>query len=92
MCRPRFGALRALARAALAALWTRSNTDKQERALYRQAVGALPARQREIFLLHRVEDLSLAEIARRLDMPVRDVEREFAQALLAIARALEPRP
>lgn len=60
------------------------------RRSYRAAVAALPDLQRDIFIHHRVDDLSIAEIALRLDLPAAEVEQHFADALLAIARAVEP--
>ena len=47
---------------------------EQLRALYRSAVAALPERTREVFLLHRVEELSYREISDRLGIGVRTVE------------------
>jgi DNA-directed RNA polymerase specialized sigma24 family protein len=84
--------LLARARSALPAICSRSGPDTCARELYRHAVATLAPRQREIFLLHRVDELSIAEIALRLDMPPRAVEREFAEALLAITRTIDPPP
>lgn len=45
------------------------------------AIDAMPPRRREVFLLHRVDDLTYAQIARRLDVSVRVVEKHFALAM-----------
>ena len=58
---------------------------------YEAAVGALPARTREVFLLHRVAGLRYGEIADRLTISVRTVEWHIAEALLRIRRALDQR-
>jgi len=91
MLRSLVRALRARLGTALTAVSAPSDEGDATRSRYRRAVSALPARQREIFRLHRIDGLTLAEIAQRLDMPSSDVEREFAAALLAIARTVEPR-
>ena len=83
-------AVRARLRSILIARRRGGRLDVMVHERYRQAVEALPPRQRDIFRLHRVRDLSIAEIAAGLEMPPREVEREFAEALLAIARAVEP--
>lgn len=56
---------------------------------YRIAVAALPAKTREIFLLHRVDDLSYREIAQRLNLSIKAIEYHIASALKHINRALE---
>jgi len=56
---------------------------------YRRAVDALPPRTRQVFLLHRVEELSYRDIARQLEISVRTVEWHVAQALLHIDKAIE---
>lgn len=58
-------------------------------ARYREAVATLPPRMREVFLLHRVEELAYREIAERLGIGIRTVEWHFAEAMLRLARALE---
>ncbi|WP_199192760.1 sigma factor-like helix-turn-helix DNA-binding protein [Allosphingosinicella deserti] len=52
------------------------------------ALATLPPRTREVFLLHRVADLAYPDIAERLDVDVRVVERELAEALFLIDVAL----
>ncbi|HVN41791.1 MAG TPA: RNA polymerase sigma factor [Steroidobacteraceae bacterium] len=60
-------------------------------------IEALPARCREVFVLRRIDDLSMAEIADRLGLSVSTVEKHLAKAIalvtrgLAAAGAVEPR-
>jgi RNA polymerase sigma-70 factor (ECF subfamily) len=61
----------------------------QVRQLYQDAVAALPARTREVFLLHRVEELRYKQIAARLGIGVRTVEWHIAEAIVRIGRALD---
>lgn len=51
-------------------------------------IQALPPRQREVFLLNRVHDLSYKEIAERLDISVKTVERHMAEALKFLRKHL----
>lgn len=60
----------------------------QMRERYRAAVAALPARMREVFVLHRVEDLSYRDIAERLEISVRTVEWHIAEAITRIDKEL----
>jgi RNA polymerase sigma-70 factor (ECF subfamily) len=43
-----------------------------------EAVAVMPRKQREIFLAHRLDDMSYAEIASRTGLSVRQVERQMA--------------
>ena len=61
----------------------------QLRRRYRKAVSTLPDVQRTVFSLHRVDDLSIAEIAARLHISTPEVEQHLAAALLAIATAVD---
>ena len=61
---------------------------EQMRERYRDAVAGLPPRMREVFTLHRVEELSYKEIAERLDIGVRTVAWHIAEALVRIDREL----
>jgi len=45
------------------------------------AIDAMPPKRREVFLLHRVDDLTYAQIARRLDVSIKTVEKHFALAM-----------
>lgn len=62
---------------------------EQLRERYRAAVSALPARTREVFLLHRVDGLDYKEIAARLGMSYRTAEWHVAEAIVRIGRDLE---
>lgn len=54
----------------------------------RRAFDALPERTRKVFWLHRVDDLSYAQIAERLGIPIEEVQTEIANALYGIDRLL----
>jgi RNA polymerase sigma-70 factor (ECF subfamily) len=57
--------------------------------LYRKALDELPDRTREIFLLHRVEDLTYKAIGARLGVSIPTVQYHVARALAHIDAALE---
>jgi RNA polymerase sigma-70 factor (ECF subfamily) len=57
-----------------------------------QAILTLPRRTRDIFIAHRVHDLSYDEIAARTGLSVRQVQRHMAKAILGIDHALEGPP
>ncbi|MFA6118227.1 MAG: sigma factor-like helix-turn-helix DNA-binding protein [Sphingomonas sp.] len=54
----------------------------------RRAFDALPERTRKVFWLHRVDDLSYAQIAERLGITIEEVQTEIANALYGIDRLL----
>jgi RNA polymerase sigma-70 factor (ECF subfamily) len=54
----------------------------------RTAVGALPERRREIFVLHRVNGLSYAQIASVLGISAKTVENQMGRALHQLRKAL----
>ena len=56
---------------------------------YREAVAALPPRTREVFLLHRVDEVGYADIAEQLGISIGTVRWHMAQAILRIGEALE---
>lgn len=62
---------------------------KDELAILRAAVAALPERCREVFILSRFEGLSYAEIATRLGITTKTVENHMGRAILACRAALE---
>jgi RNA polymerase sigma-70 factor (ECF subfamily) len=62
---------------------------EQMRHRYREVVASLPDRMREVFVLHRVEELSYKEIAARLDISVRTVEWHIAEAIVRISKGLD---
>lgn len=53
------------------------------------AVLRLRPRTREIFMAHRVEGLSYAEIAQRTGLSVKGVEKQMSKAIAAIDRTLD---
>jgi RNA polymerase sigma factor (sigma-70 family) len=56
------------------------------------AFAKLPPFTQSVFLAHRLDDLSYAEIATITGASVRRIEREMARALVAIDRALSEQP
>ena len=56
---------------------------------YRTAVDALPPRTREVFLLHRGDELRYRDIAARLGITVAAVEYHMSRALAHLDRTLE---
>jgi DNA-directed RNA polymerase specialized sigma24 family protein len=56
----------------------------EDRELVREALSRLPQRQREVILLRYFEDLSEAEIARRLGCAPGTVKSSAARALRAL--------
>lgn len=55
---------------------------------YRAAVDTLPAKTRQVFLLHRAEELPYRQIAEQLGISVRTVEWHIAQAVVRIGKSL----
>lgn len=62
---------------------------KELMTAYAAAVAALTPRTREVFLLHRVEELRYREIAERLGITVATVEYHMARALAELDKALD---
>jgi len=58
-------------------LWTKTELDE----LIQKAIDKLPPRCREIFLLSRIENLKIAEIAEKLNLSGRTVETQISKAL-----------
>lgn len=56
------------------------------------AFAKLPPFTRSVFLAHRLDDLSYAEIATITGVSILRIEREMARAIVAIDRALQPGP
>lgn len=50
------------------------------------AIGALPDGQREVFLMNRIDKLKYKEIAERLDLSVKAVEKRMHKALVALRK------
>lgn len=55
------------------------------------ALANMPRNQRQIFLAHRLDGMSFAEIARRTGLSQRQVERRMARALAKLDKQLEGR-
>jgi len=55
---------------------------------YRRALDELPARTREAFLLHRVDELTYKEIGERLEISIPTVQYHVARALAHLDAAL----
>lgn len=64
--------------------------DRDALARVEQAVAHLNRRTREIFLLHRVEGLTYAEIADEVGMSVKGVKKQMAKALFELRRDVGP--
>lgn len=72
--------------------------DPHERALIgreqllavREALNALPAKTRHVFLLHRFHSYTYEEIAAQIGLSRRSVEYQISLALNAISEALDP--
>lgn len=65
---------------------------RQRLALLQRAIDGLPEKQREAFLLYRFEELPHEEIARRMNISVRMVERHLQLALLHCKRQVQGDP
>lgn len=50
----------------------------------RSAIDALPTGQREVFLMSRIDDLKYKEIAERLDIGIKAVEKRMHKALVSL--------
>ena len=61
---------------------------KELETVYRNSLSALPAQRRLIFQLHRSEQLSYKEIARRLDISPKTVENQIGAALKQLRGAM----
>ncbi len=53
------------------------------------AIVNMPKRQRDIFLAHRVHDMSYGEIADRTGLTPRQVERQMAKAIYKLAKQMD---
>jgi RNA polymerase sigma-70 factor (ECF subfamily) len=68
------------------------NPDPELLKKLERAMLKLPRPTREIFLAHRLDDMSYQEIADRTGLSVREVERHMARAICAIDRSLNGPP
>ena len=53
------------------------------------AIGALTENQRIVFLMNRIDDLTYKEIAKRLDLSVKAVEKRMHNALEALRQIID---
>ncbi|NMN06755.1 MULTISPECIES: RNA polymerase sigma factor [unclassified Novosphingobium] len=58
----------------------------QMRERYRVAIDGLPPRTKEVYLLHRVEELGYRQIAEQLSISIRTVEWHVAEAIVRIGK------
>lgn len=65
------------------------NDDAEFRRRYEKAFAAIPRKQREIFLAHRLDDMPYDEIASRTGLTVRQVERQIAKALYKLCKQMD---
>mgnify|MGYP002388435680 CR=1 FL=1 len=77
--------VRAWIRVKLDVLPSSQTADKRR---YRAAVADLPELTRQVFLAHRVDDLSNEEIARNMSIDLEDVRIHISKALLLISEHL----
>ncbi len=59
-------------------------------AKYELALSQLPKKQRVVFLMSRMESLKYREIAERLDISVKAVEKRMNGALTTLRKVLQP--
>jgi len=69
-----------------------NDDDAALRRRYRNAVDALPRKQREIFLAHLLRDQSYQQIAEARRLTIRQVERHIAKALYKIGKQIDGDP
>ncbi|MGB9500411.1 MAG: RNA polymerase sigma factor [Dissulfuribacterales bacterium] len=61
---------------------------RRRQKLVQKALTELSPRCREVFILHRFEDLTYREIAKRLDISPKIVENHLAKAILHLRKSL----
>jgi RNA polymerase sigma factor (sigma-70 family) len=61
---------------------------RQRLSIVEQAIRSMEPRRRTVFVLHRIHELSYAEISRRLRMPETTVKRLVAAAIVDCERSL----
>lgn len=62
-------------------------TERLRRAL--EVIDAMPTRRRQAFLLHRIDGLSYLEIARKMGVSIKGVEKHLATAMLQLVREMQ---
>ena len=63
--------------------------DRERLAQFTAALDSLPPRMGEAFILHRFEEMTYREIARRMGVSVRTVEHFVSRAMRRIHASLE---
>lgn len=58
------------------------------KAMYETALADLPEKQRTVFLMSRMEEMTYREIAERLELGVKAVEKRMSQALQSLKQAM----
>ena len=66
----------------------RHGIDADERRRFKAAFAKLPWIQREIFILHRLHDLSYAEIGCLMGLSERYIERQMAKAIAKLVKQM----
>lgn len=61
---------------------------RESLSVVEQAIDNLPARAREVFVMHRIDGMTYSEIARTLAISVSAVEKNMARALTALTLEL----
>lgn len=61
---------------------------KQLKQTYELALGQLPEKQRTVFLMSRIDELKYADIAQRLDISIKTVEKRMSSALFYLRKVL----
>ena len=59
------------------------------KTLYEKTLANLPEKQREVFLMSRLEELTYKEIAERLEIGVKAVEKRMSLALGELKKAIK---
>lgn len=65
---------------------------REQCAILLEAIASLPGKCREVFLLRKVDELSYGEIAHRLGIAEKTVQRHLVKAMLHCHQRLENRP
>lgn len=70
-------------------LSTNSLEYQELKTLYEKTLANLPEKQREVFLMSRLEELTYKEIAERLEIGVKAVEKRMSLALGVLKKAIK---
>jgi RNA polymerase sigma factor (sigma-70 family) len=63
---------------------------KESKQKYEKALMSMPENQRIVFLMSRMEELTYQEIAQRLSLSVKSVEKRMSGALARLRKVLKP--